>query len=141
MTSKTISLTGEEARVEYSGGANVWLRNDGTAVIYASASAGISAGADGVVSIPAGQAAAVYGANGTVFLSGTGSVLMVGSDYAECPFKTSTSSGGSGGVDEVARTGLNAHAGNAEIHVTSAEKSNWNDKVSCDVVGEILVLS
>ncbi len=127
MTSKTINLAGKEIKVEYSSGANAWLRNDGADVIYASASAGISAGADGVISIPAGQAAAVYGANGTVYLLGTGSVLLVGSDYAECPFGKSAQSGGSG-ADDVARAAINAHAGNADIHVTAAEKSTWNGK-------------
>ena len=34
MTSKTITLTGAETRVDYSGGANAWLRNDGSEVIY-----------------------------------------------------------------------------------------------------------
>ncbi len=125
MTSKTIPLTGGEIKVEYSGGANAWLRNDGTAAVYASASAGISAGADGVVSIPAGQAAAIYGASGTVYLLGTGSVQLVGSDYTSCPFKTSAQSGGSG-ADEVARAAIEAHAGNTEIHVTVAEKEDWN---------------
>lgn len=37
MTSKTIALSGAEIRVDYSGGTNAWLRNDGTDVIYASA--------------------------------------------------------------------------------------------------------
>ena len=127
MTSKTISLTGEEIKVEYSGGANAWLRNDGTAAVYASASAGISAGADGVVSIPAGQAAAIYGASGTVYLLGTGSVQLVGSDYTSCPFKTSAQSGGSG-ADEVARAAIEAHAGNTAVHVTAEEKAAWDGK-------------
>lgn len=56
MTSKTIVLTGEEIRADYSGGTNAWLRNDGTATVYASTAPGVTAGADGVVSIPAGQA-------------------------------------------------------------------------------------
>ena len=43
MTSKTIALTGAEIRVDYSGGTNVWLRNDSTAVVYASAEARIAA--------------------------------------------------------------------------------------------------
>lgn len=128
MTSKTITLTGEETKVEYSSGANAWLRNDGTDVIYASASAEISPGADGVISIPAGQAAAVYGANGAVYLLGTGSVQLVGSDYAECPFRTSTSSGGSGGVDEVARAAVNLHVSNTEVHVTATERKLWDGK-------------
>lgn len=126
MTSKTITLTGAEIRAGYSGGANAWLRNDGTDVIYAAAVPGITAGDDGVVSIPAGQSVAIYGACGAVYLLGTGSVQLVGSDYTACPFKVSTSAGGSGGVDEVARNGLNAHAGNTEIHVTAAEKAAWN---------------
>ena len=126
MTSKTITLTGAETRAVYSGGANAWLRNDGTDVIYAAAVPGITAGSDGVVSIPAGQSVAIYGACGAVYLLGTGSVQLVGSDYTACPFKVSTSAGGSGGVDEVARNGLNAHAGNTEIHVTAADKARWN---------------
>ena len=126
MTSKTITLTGAEIRADYSGGTNAWLRNDGTATVYASTAPGVTAGADGVVSIPAGQAAAIYGACGAVYLLGTGSVQLVGSDYTACPFKTSTSAGGESGVDEVARAAIEAHAGNADIHVTATEKAAWN---------------
>lgn len=125
MTSKTIVFTGEEIRADYSGGTNAWLRNDGTATVYASTAPGVTAGADGVVSIPAGQAAAIYGACGGVYLLGTGSVQLVGSDYTACPFKTSAQGGGSG-ADSVARAAIEAHAGNADIHVTAAEKSAWD---------------
>lgn len=125
MTSKTIALTGAEIRVDYGGGANVWLRNDSTAVVYASAEAGISAGADGVVSIPAGQAAAIYGACGAVYLLGTtGSVQLVGSDYTACPFKTAALGGS--GADSVARAAIEAHAADTDIHVTADEKAYWN---------------
>lgn len=125
MTAKTITLTGAETRAVYSGGSNAWLRNDGTDVIYAAAVPGITAGSDGVVSIPAGQSAPVYGAYGTVYLLGTGSVQLIGSDYSTNPFKTSAQSGGSG-ADSVARAAITAHAGNTEIHVTAAEKSGWD---------------
>ena len=125
MTSKTIVLTGEEIRADYSGGTNAWLRNDGTATVYASTAPAVTPGADGVVSIPAGQAAAIYGACGGVYLLGTGSVQLVGSDYTACPFKTSAQGGGSG-ADSVARAAIEAHAGNADIHVTAAEKSAWD---------------
>ena len=128
MTSKTISLTGEEIKVDYSGGTNAWLRNDGTATVYASTAPGVTAGADGVVSIPAGQAAAIYGACGAVYLLGTGMVQLVGSDYTACPFKVSTSTGGESGVDEVARGAIAAHEGNAGIHISAAEKATWNGK-------------
>ena len=73
MTSKTIALSGAEIRANYSGGTNAWLRNDGTTVVYASTVPGITAGADGVVSIPAGQAAAIYGACGAVYQIGRAS--------------------------------------------------------------------
>ena len=128
MTSKTIALSGAEIRVDYGGGTNIWLRNDGTGAIYASTTPGITAGADGTASIPAGQAMRIDGACGTVYLLGTtGSVQLVGSDYTACPFKTSAQSGGSG-ADDVARAAIEAHAGNADIHITAAEKSVWNGK-------------
>ena len=126
MTSKTITLAGAEIRADYSGGTNAWLRNDSTATVYASTAPGVTVGADGVVSIPAGQSVGVYGVNGTVYLLGTtGSVQLIGSDYTACPFKTSAQSGGSG-ADSVARAAIEAHAGNADIHVTATEKAAWN---------------
>lgn len=129
MTSKTIALSGAEIRADYSGGTNAWLRNDGTATVYASTVPGITAGADGVVSIPAGQAVRIDGACRTVYLLGTtGSVQLVGSDYTACPFKVSTSTGGESGVDEVARGAIAAHEGNAGIHISAAEKATWNGK-------------
>ena len=125
MTSKTIALSGAEIRADYSGGTNAWLRNDGTATVYASTAPAVTPGADGVVSIPAGQAAAIYGACGAVYLLGTGSVQLVGSDYTACPFKTSAQGGGSG-ADSVARAAIEAHAADADIHVTADEKAYWN---------------
>lgn len=125
MTSKTIALSGAEIRVNYSGGTNAWLRNDGTATVYASTAPGVTAGADGVVSIPAGQAAAIYGACGAVYLLGTtGSVQLVGSDYTACPFKTAALGGS--GADSVARAAIEAHAADTDIHVTADEKAYWN---------------
>ena len=125
MTSKTITLAGAEIRADYSGGTNAWLRNDGTATVYASTAPGVTAGADGVVSIPAGQAVRIDGACRTVYLLGTGgSVQLVGSDYTACPFKTSAQGGS--GADSVARAAIEAHAADADIHVTADEKAYWN---------------
>ena len=124
MTSKTITLAGAEIRADYSGGTNAWLRNDGTTTVYASTAPGVTAGADGVVSIPAGQAATIYGACGSVYLLGAGSVQLVGSDYTACPFKTSAQGGS--GADSVARAAIEAHAADADIHVTADEKAYWN---------------
>ena len=126
MTSKTIALSGAEIRADYSGGTNAWLRNDGTATVYASTAPAVTPGADGTVSIPAGQSVGVYGANGTVYLMGTGSVQLIGSDYSTSPFKASSTQSGGSGADSVARAAIEAHAGNADIHVTADEKAYWN---------------
>ena len=93
---KTITLTGNEVEVSGLTGTHAHLRNDGTSTIYAAKTAGITPGADGVVSIPAGGKAVIYGACGAVYLLGTGSVLLVGSDYTASPFESSAASGGSG---------------------------------------------
>lgn len=132
----TISLAGSEVKAEFSG-VNAWLRNDGADVIYAAAKPGITAGADGVVAIPAGQSAPIYGANGTVWLLGTGSVQLIGSDYSTNPFKTSAQAGGSG-ADDVARAAISAHSGNADIHVTATEKAAWDGKADKTYVDEAL---
>ncbi len=118
---KTIALTGAETAV-YISGQNCDIRNDGTDVVYASAIPGVTAGADGVLSIPAGGAAKLLDTGGAVYLLGTGSVQLCGNDYAESVFKSAaTSSTGEGGADTVARNAINAHAGNADIHLTAAE--------------------
>ena len=127
MATKTINLTGAEVAVTGLDGAHAHIRNDGTEVIYAAKTAGITAGADGVASIPAGQSDTIRGISGAVYLLGTGSVLIQSDDYVASPFKTSAASGGSA-VDEVARTAINTHSGNDEIHVTAEEKAAWDAK-------------
>ena len=93
MSEKTIALSGAEVKVTFSG-ANAWVRNDGATVVYASKTAGITADADGVVPIPAGCSAPIFGANGAVFLLGAGEVLLIGSDYATNPFNGVSTGGG-----------------------------------------------
>lgn len=127
MATKTITLTGAEVAVTGLDGAHAHIRNDSTDTIYAAKMPGITAGADGVASIPAGQADTLRGISGAVYLLGTGSALIQSDDYVESPFKASTASGGSA-VDDVARAAVSAHAGNADIHVTADEKASWNGK-------------
>ncbi|MBP1562357.1 MAG: hypothetical protein J6C38_01400 [Oscillospiraceae bacterium] len=122
MNTKTISLTGSEVKVGFYG-TNAWLRNDGTSTVYAGKQPNVVSGADGVVSVPAGGSAPVFDAHGTVYLTGTGSVLLIGSDYSENPFKSSAQSGGSG-ADEVARAAIEAHAGNSAVHLTAEQLDN-----------------
>lgn len=102
MTSKTISLTGSELEVTGLSGANAHIRNDSTSVVYAAKMPGVSAGADEVTPIPAGQSVSVRGIIcGAVYLLGTGSVYIQSDDYVENPFSVSSGdSGGSGGSTE-----------------------------------------
>ena len=125
MATKTITLTGAEVAVTGLDGSHAHIRNDSTDTIYAAKTAGITAGADGVASIPAGQADTLRGISGAVYLLGTGSALIQSDDYVESPFKTSAQSSGSG-ADEVARAAISSHAGNAEIHVNAEGKAAWN---------------
>lgn len=124
MNITTKTLDGAEVCVAI-GGQNTEIRNDGAATVYASANEGIVAGADGVVAIPAGAAVTVLDTRGRVYLLGTGEVSVVGKDTVSAVFKCAPASGGSG-QDDVARQAIAAHEGNAVVHVTTAEKANWN---------------
>ena len=128
MAVRTISLTGAEVAVTGLDGSHAHITNMGADIIYAAKTAGISAGADGVVPIPAGNGNTLRGISGAIYLLGTGSALIQTDDYVQHPsFRNSTASGGSG-VDDVARAALSAHEGNAEIHVTASEKASWDGK-------------
>lgn len=118
---KTLALTGTEQKVVLAG-QNCDIRNDSTDIVYASAEAGITSGADGVLSIPAGQAAKLLDCRGVLHILGTGSVMMCGNDYSELVFKSAASASGGGGVDDVARTAISTHAADGDIHLT-AEKA------------------
>ncbi len=103
---KTITLGGTEQEIRLAG-QNCDIRNDGADVIYASAKANVNAGDDGVLSIPAGQAAKLLDCRGTVYLLGTGTALICGNDYSELVFKCAAAAGG-GGEDTVARNAITA---------------------------------
>lgn len=126
---KTVSLTADtETKVEISGGYNVGVINRTTGMLYASRKSGISAGADDVAAIPAGDSYVIRAADDTVYLLATaaGDVQLESIGVTEV-FKIaaarSSSGGGEGGtVDEVARQTIETHANNEKIHLT-AEKA------------------
>lgn len=93
MAVKTIGLTGTEVAVTELDGDNVFIRNDGTDTIYASKNAGITAGADGVASVPAGQSYKYPGICGTLYLLGNGQVHIQTSDFNDNPFKSAVTLG------------------------------------------------
>ena len=120
---KNVPLTGDEIEVKI-GGQNCDIRNDSTDTIYASCAPGISAGTDGVLSIPAGGAAQLRDTLGMVYLLGTGNVTLCGHDGDELVFKSAAAGGGGGSsssVDQIARDAITTHSSNANIHHTEDE--------------------
>ena len=127
MTVKNIDLTGSETAVAGLHGANAAVKNNGTATIYVSTHAYMKEGDDGVLPILSGESAMFYGTNGTLYIKGVGSVVVIGTDHAENPFKPSSAGSGAGeGVDLIARAELTAHTSNTDIHLAAAEVCNPN---------------
>ena len=120
---KTITLNGTERAINIAG-QNCDIRNDGADIIYASSHPNITAGTDGVLAIPIGQAAKLLDCRGTVYLFGTGIVQLCGNDYSDLVFKTAATSSGEGGEDTVARNSINAHVMNSGIHLTLEDAIN-----------------
>lgn len=106
---KTITLGGAEQEIRITG-QNCDVRNDGAETIYISAKPDIVAGADGVLSVPIGQAAKLLDCRGTVYLLGTGIVQLCGNDYSELVFKCAPAGGGGDMQDDVARGMASANA-------------------------------
>ncbi|MCH5203850.1 MAG: hypothetical protein J1F03_03825 [Oscillospiraceae bacterium] len=101
---KTVTLSGEETKVEDLGGFNTIVHNLGSSAVYASKYPNIEAGADDVAEVPAGAAKLISTTDGTVFLLGTGRVELTGQDHSSVNFKLPPLFGDSGGTSEVTRT-------------------------------------
>lgn len=72
----------------------VWVKNMSDADMFVGLSESVSAGADGVMRIPAGECGRVQtDGQDSVYLIGSGNALVVAQNYADCPFKV----GGKGG--------------------------------------------
>lgn len=124
MATKTITLTGAEVAVSGLDGANAHIRNDGSATIYAAKAAGVTAGADGVLSIPAGTSATVNSISGAVYLLGTGSAQIVSNDYTESPFKSAVTLGSV--TEEISRAVSNPnHIINSNFRINQRGKTEY----------------
>lgn len=132
MATKTITLTGAEIAVNGLDGANAHIRNDGAAVIYASKTASFTAGADGVMSVPAGASASIYGISGAVYLLGNGAATVVSSDYVESPFKSSVTLGSV--TEEIARAVSNSNLLiNPDFKINQRGKTEYRTLRECTV--------
>ena len=91
----TVILTGAAEKVTFPAAYGwVWVKNMSGSDIFAGLSADISEGADGVMTIPAGECGRIQ-TDGfkSVYLLGTGSVLVVAQNYADCPFQVAKKGG------------------------------------------------
>ena len=86
----------------------VWVKNMSDADMFVGLSESVSAGADGVMRIPAGECGRVQ-TDGfdSVYIMGSGNALVVAQNYADCPFKV----GGKGGE----APDLSAYAKTADV--------------------------
>lgn len=91
----TVTLSGAVEKVTFPAVYGwVWVKNMSDADMFLGLDDGISAGADGVLSIPAGECGRIQtDGQDSVYLMGSGNALVVAQNYADCPFKV----GGKGG--------------------------------------------
>lgn len=91
---KTVSVSAETAVKFDSFYPYAWIKNTGDAIAYASAFAGIVAGAENVTAIPAGESVMITAETDTVYILSTGTTAEVhGQGYAESPFLDNYSEG------------------------------------------------
>lgn len=114
MRVKSITLTGTEYKVNGLDGTNALVINNSDSSIYASRLPNVEPYADNVIEIKPGTRDTVEGANGTVYVLGTGNIECRGVSYVN--FRSPSSFSGNGGgnnsdvskayVDEQDRTNL-----------------------------------
>lgn len=95
----TVTLTGAVEKVTFPAVYGwVWIKNLSDGDMFVGLSEGISAGADGVLSIPSGDAGRIQtDGQDSVYILGSGNALVVAQNYADCPFKA----GAKGGVSSL----------------------------------------
>ena len=102
----------------------VWVKNMSDADMFVGLSESVSAGADGVMRIPAGECGRVQtDGQDSVYLMGTGNALVVAQNYADCPFKVG---GKGGGIPD-----LSAYAKKTDV-----PNIKVNEAVNADTLGE-----
>ena len=91
----TVTLSGAVEKVTFPAVYGwVWVKNMSDGDMFVGLDDGVSAGADGVLSIPAGECGRIQtDGQDSVYLNGSGNALVVAQNYADCPFKV----GGKGG--------------------------------------------
>lgn len=122
----TVTLSGAVEKVAFPAVYGwVWVKNMSDADMFVGLSESVSAGADGVLAIPAGECGRVQtDGQDSVYLMGSGNALVVAQNYADCPFKV----GGKGGeIPDLSEYAKTADVPNIKV----------NEAVNADTVGGI----
>ena len=102
----TVALSGAAEKVTFPAVYGwVWVKNMSDADMFVGLSDGISAGADGVMRIPAGECGRVQtDGQDSVYLMGSGNALVVAQNYSDCPFKLAAKGGEAPDLSAYAKT-------------------------------------
>ena len=124
----TVTLSGAVEKVTFPAVYGwVWVKNMSDGDMFVGLDDGVSAGADGVLSIPAGECGRIQtDGQDSVYLIGSGNALVVAQNYADCPFKL----GGKGGESP----DLSAYAKTVDV-----PNIKVNSAVNADTVGGLTV--
>lgn len=96
--STTVQATTELTKVKFNDAWNYYaIRNDGSAEAYVSKRAFSNTTEDGVISIPAQGVASIPASVKSIYITGSGSVLVLGQNTPSLPFKAASKGGETGG--------------------------------------------
>ena len=98
-----------------------WCKNVGQTALYISDNANVKADGDGVALLNANEAVMIENYDNFIYVLGAGKIEVYETESETCPFKSSAQGGS--GADEVARAAIEAHATNADIHLTAEQLS------------------
>lgn len=121
---------GTEIKVEGVLGSYATVCNWGKETAYVSCNAGVTAGADGVMPVPAG-CSALIAHNGTVYILGDGDVTVVGSDEPVNFIKPVVGGGISGGTDHSNANLLI----NPDLSINQRGQTEYTQRNACTVDG------
>ena len=94
---KTVTLEGDELKVDELGGKNTVITNQSGLTLYASAFPDVEPNNNNVATILSGGVMNLHDTNGTVYLLGTGKVQLMGTNSDELPMSALIASGSGGG--------------------------------------------
>ena len=106
MDIKTITSTEGVNEADFGSNASrfYWFQNIGTTTVHVSANADITAGADGVAELAAGDSVCIETLGGKVYVLGAGKVQIHNTGDKFCPFKIAPAAGGGEAVDAYTKT-------------------------------------